>query len=153
MDICLWENTDCETVKQELQKVLPKESEIIRVEKIDKSEPSIDEKVCWAEYKVKIFNENLYDFEKLRYNTDRVLNSPEIFVEKKNKKGLIKKVNIKNSIGKYRFEDNYLLIVLKAGHSEDVPVVRADVLMNLIEPDVIFDITRTRFFTESLKEL
>ena len=153
VDICLWENTDCETVKQELQKVLPKESEIIRVEKIDKSEPSIDEKVCWAEYKVKIFNENLYDFEKLRYNTDRVLNSPEIFVEKKIKKGLIKKVNIKNSIGKYRFEDNYLLIVLKAGHSEDVPVVRADVLMNLIEPDVIFDITRTRFFTESLKEL
>ena len=153
VDIELLENVSPEFVKSELQRVLPKGSDIIKVSQIDKSVPSIDQTVCWAEYKVKIFNPALYDFEKLVYNTDKVLSSDEILVEKKNKKGLVKTINMRTSIGSHRFEDGCLFIVLKTGQGSDIPPLRADVLMNIIAPDVVFDITRVKFLTETLHEL
>ncbi len=153
VDIELWEDVDPEFVKSELQRVLPKESEVISVKKIDRNAPSIDQTASWAEYKVKIFNPTLYDFEKLVYNTEKVLSSDEILVEKKNKKGLVKTVNIKPSIGSYRFEDDCLFIVLKTGQGSEIPPLRADVVMNIIAPDVIFDITRVKFLSETLHEL
>ena len=69
------------------------------------------------------------------------------------KKGLIKKVDIKQCIKSYRFADESLFIVLKTGQNLEggIPSLRADTLMELISPDVKFDITRTRFFDE--KEL
>ena len=159
VDIELWEDVSPEFVKDELQKVLPKESQIVSVEKINKSVPSIDQMACWAEYKIKIADiacesgKSLYDFENLVYNTEKVLASDEILVEKKNKKGLVKTINMKTSIGSHRFEDGYLFIVLKTGQGSEIPPLRADVLMNIIAPDVLFDITRIKFLTESLHEL
>lgn len=159
VDIELWEDVSPEHVKEELQKVLPKESQIVSVAKIDKSVPSIDQMACWAEYKIKIADitsesgKPLYDFENLVYNTEKVLASDEILVEKKNKKGLVKTINMKTSIGSHRFEDGYLFIVLKTGQGSEIPPLRADVLMNIIAPDVLFDITRIKFLTESLHEL
>lgn len=153
VDIELWENVDTDFVKSELQRVLPKESEVISVTKIDRNAPSIDQTACWAEYKIKIFDPALYDFEKLVYNTEKVLSSDEILVEKKNKKGLVKTVNIKTSIGSYRFEKDCLFIVLKTGQGSEIPPLRADMLMNIIAPDVIFDITRVKFLSETLHEL
>lgn len=153
VDIELLENVDIDFVKSELQRVLPKESDIISVKKIDKSSASIDQTACWAEYKVKIFDNSLYDFDKLVYNTKEVLSSDEILIEKKNKKGLVKTVNMKSSIGSYRFENESLFIVLKTGQGSEIPPLRADVLMNIIAPDVVFDITRVKFLTESLHEL
>ncbi len=159
VDIELREDVSPEFVKDELQKVLPKESQIVSVEKINKSVPSIDQMACWAEYKIKIADiacesgKSLYDFENLVYNTEKVLASDEILVEKKNKKGLVKTINMKTSIGSHRFEDGYLFIVLKTGQGSEIPPLRADVLMNIIAPDVLFDITRIKFLTESLHEL
>lgn len=159
VDIELWEDVSPKFVKDELQKVLPKESQIVSVEKINKSVPSIDQMACWAEYKIKIADiacesgKSLYDFENLVYNTEKVLASDEILVEKKNKKGLVKTINMKTSIGSHRFEDGYLFIVLKTGQGSEIPPLRADVLMNIIAPDVLFDITRIKFLTESLHEL
>ena len=159
VDIELWEDVSPEFVKDELQKVLPKESQIVSVERINKSVPSIDQMACWAEYKIKIADiacesgKSLYDFENLVYNTEKVLASDEILVEKKNKKGLVKTINMKTSIGSHRFEDGYLFIVLKTGQGSEIPPLRADVLMNIIAPDVLFDITRIKFLTESLHEL
>lgn len=153
VDIEIYDNLTPEQLKLKLEKVLPEGSEIISIVKIEKSAKSIDTTVCWAEYEVKIFNNSLYDFEDLKYNTNRVLTSPEIFIEKKNKKGLIKKVDIKQCIKSYRFADESLFIVLKTGQNLEggIPSLRADTLMELISPDVKFDITRTRFFDE--KEL
>jgi hypothetical protein len=133
--------------------VLPKESQILSVTKIDKSVPSIDRTACWAEYRIKIFNQGIYQFENLVYNTEKVLSSDEIIIEKKNKKGLIQKTDVKKSIGSHRFEDDSLFIVLKTGQGSEIPPLRADVLMNIIAPDVVFDITRVKFLTESLHEL
>ena len=128
VDIEIYDNLTPEQLKLKLEKVLPEGSEIISIVKIEKSAKSIDTTVCWAEYEVKIFNNSLYDFEDLKYNTNRVLTSPEIFIEKKNKKGLIKKVDITQCIKSYRFADESLFIVLKTGQNLEggIPSLRAD---------------------------
>ncbi len=163
VDVELFNDLTEDELKLKLEKVLPKESKIISIVKIPKNAPAIDITAQWAEYKVDIFNKSLYDFESLRYNTDKVLSYEEIFIEKKNKKGLIKKTDVKKSIKSYRFEDESLFIVLKTGQSainkEDgtveagIPALRADVLMNLIASGVTFNIKRTRFFDKDLQEL
>ena len=163
-DIELFDDSSENELKLKLEKVLPEQSQIISIVKIPKNSPAIDITAQWAEYKIDIFNKSLYDFNNLRYNTDRVLSSEEIFIEKKNKKGLIKKTDIKQSIKSYRFEGESLFILLKTGQSAindkekgtvqvGIPALRADVLMDLIAPDVIFDIKRTRFFDKNLQEL
>lgn len=153
VDLELFDKLTGDELKQKLEKVLPEGSKIISIVNIEKSVPAIDMTAQWAEYKIEISDKTLYDFENLRYNTDKVLSSPEIFIEKKNKKGLLKKTDIKPSIKSYRFEDESLFIVLKTGQNTEIPALRADVLMNLIAPDVIFNIKRSRFFDESLNEL
>ncbi len=153
VDIELYDDIEPDNVKEELEKVLPKECRIISIVKIDKSADSIDTTVFWAEYKVDVFNQPLYDFENLKYNTNRVLSSEEIFIEKKNKKGLTKKINIKPAIKSYRFEGNSLFIVLKTGQGTDIPPLRADVLMGIIAPETNFDIIRMKFFDKNFREL
>ncbi len=156
VDIELLDNITPEELKLKLEKVLPPQSEILSIVKIDKSAPAIDITAQWAEYEITPVNENLYDFDKLKYNTDRVLSFEEIFIEKKNKKGLIKKTDIKPAIMSHRYEGKSLFIVLKTGQSTGdnaISALRADVLMNVIAPDVLFNIKRTRFFDKDLREL
>ena len=156
VDIELLDNITPEDLKLKLEKVLPPQSEILSIVKIDKSAPAIDITAQWAEYEITPVNENLYDFDKLKYNTDRVLSFEEIFIEKKNKKGLIKKTDIKPAIMSHRYEGKSLFIVLKTGQSTGdnaISALRADVLMNVIAPDVLFNIKRTRFFDKDLREL
>lgn len=153
VDLELFDKLSSHELKQKLEKVLPEGSKIISIVNIEKSAPAIDMAAQWAEYKIDIADKTLYDFENLRYNTDKVLSSEEIFIEKKNKKGLLKKTDIRPSIKSYRFEDESLFIVLKTGQNTGIPALRADVLMNIIAPDVIFNIKRCRFFDENLKEL
>lgn len=156
VDIELFDNFQTEDLKLKLEKVLPPQSEILSIVKIDKSAPAIDITAQWAEYEINSANENLYDFAKLKYNTDRVLSSEEIFIEKKNKKGLIKKTDIKPAVKSYRYQGNSLFIVLKTGQGigeNAIPALRADALMNVIAPDISFNIKRTRFFDRDLREL
>ncbi len=163
VDLELFDNLKPEELKLRLEKVLPEGSKIISIVNIEKSAPAIDVTAQWAEYKIDIFDKTLYDFENLRYNTDKVLSSKEIFIEKKNKKGLLKKTDVKPSIKSYKFEGESLFITLKTGQSATpkddgtvtagIPALRADVLMGVIAPDVIFNIKRTRFFDSELNEL
>lgn len=142
-----------EEIKNELQSVLPEHCIVKEAKRIDKHANSIDTTVCWAEYEIKLFNNSVCDFKTFMYNCDRVLSSPEILIEKKNKKGLLKTLNIKSSIKSYRFEGEKLFIILKTGQQSEIPTVRADVLMNLIDSNTIFDIKRTKFLDENLKEV
>lgn len=153
VDICLWINVSTDYVKAEIQKVLPQGSQVVEVKQIPQNAPAIEEEVYWAEYRVKIFDEGVYDFGQFVYNTLRVLESDEILIDKKTKKGLDKTIDYKHSIGEYRFESGSLFIVLKAGKSTNIPPLRADALMSAIAPDVMFDIKRTKFLTENLHEL
>lgn len=153
VDVDLWEDLTPENLKLKLEKVLPVGCEIVEIKKIDRSYKSIDNTAQWAEYRVEIFNKDLYDFETLCYNTDKVLSSHEIFIEKKNKKGLLKKTDIKSSIKSYRFDGESLFIILKTGQGSEIPAVRADVVMELIAPGVQFNITRIAFFDENMEKL
>ena len=76
---------------------------------------------------------------------NRVLSSDEILITKKNKKGLEKTTDFKKSIGNYRFEEDNLFIHLKTGQGSDFPTLRADSLMELVDKNRIFNITRLRF--------
>lgn len=153
VDIDIWDDLNPDELQLKLEKVLPSGCKIVEIKKIDRSYKSIDNTAQWGEYKIEIFNKDLYDFETLCYNTDKVLSSHEIFIEKKNKKGLLKKTDIKNSIKSYKFVDGCLFIILKTGQGSEIPAVRADVVMGLIAPGVQFNITRIAFFDENLEEL
>ncbi len=153
VDICLWKQEEFSHIKSELKRVLPEECEILKIEQMDKNAPSIEDSVSWALYKVKIFDESVYDFDKFVYNTITVLNSEKILIGKKTKKGLEKITDFKHSIGEYWFESGSLFITLKTGNSANIPALRADALMNLIAPNVVFDITRVKFLSEELHEL
>lgn len=156
VDIELFDNLTTDELKLKLEKVLPQQAQIISIVKIEKSAPAIDMTAHWAEYEISSIDEKLYDFDNLKYNTDRVLSSDEIYIEKKNKKGLIKKTDIKPAIKSHKYEGKSLFIVLKTGQKTDdnaIPALRADSLMNVIAPDVSFNIKRTRFFDKDLREL
>jgi radical SAM-linked protein len=160
VDIELQDDISAGELKLKLEEVLPEHCRIISAVKIDRSAPAIDHTAAWAEYKVQIFDRGVYSADDLIYNTGKVLSSEEIFVEKKNKKGLTKKIDIKPSVKSYRFQDECLFIVLKTGQGgvyadgTDMPAaLRADVLMEQIAPGVMFDITRIRFFDREMTEL
>lgn len=153
VDIEIIDDLEISDLQLKLEKVLPIGCEIISIEKLDKGAKSIDNTVQWAEYEIKLFDNSLHNFESLMYNMSTVLSSDEILLTKKNKKGIFKKTNIKPAIKSYRFEGNSLFIVLKAGQGSDIPALRADDLMKIVSPDVLFDIKRVRFFNENDKEI
>ena len=151
IDMELLKDTPVDTVKTELERVLHKNAKVLSVKKLDNSSKSIDRTAYWAEYKISAGT--LYKIDKLRYNVEEVCSKDEIFITKTNKRGLNKKINIKNSIKSYGFENDCLFIVLKTGQSGEVPPVRADDFMRLVDADERFNIVRTRFFDENMNVL
>lgn len=179
VDIELKEEMEIAELQLKLEGVLPHGCKIIKIEKLDKSAKAIDNTVQWAQYEVKLFDETIHNFDTLRYNMNKVLSSDEILLTKKNKKGILKNINIKPAIKSYDFSGKCLSIVLKAGqgckqgekpsvHSEcqqgeqslecsvmqeAIPALRIDDLMKIVAPDVLFDIKRVRFFDEDVNEI
>ena len=154
VDIELLEDTSVEKIKQELSAVLHENAKVLEVKKLDKSVKSIDTTVYWAEYKVDFgVDSELYKTENIKYNIDKVCSSDEILITKKNKKGLEKTINIKNSIKSYRFEKDCLFIVLRTGQQGEIPPVRIDDFIKLLDLKSYPDIVRTRFFDEQMTEL
>lgn len=153
VDIEILDELEISDLQLKLEKVLPEGCEIISIDKLDKSAKAIDNTVQWAEYDVKLFGDAIHNFESLRYNISKVFSSDEILLTKKNKKGFLKNINIKPSIKSYDFNGECLSIVLKAGQGGDIPALRADDLMKIIAPDILFDIKRVRFFDEDVNEI
>ena len=153
VDIELYDELAPEIISEKIEDALCGQAKVISVKRIDKSAKSIDTTVQWAEYRIRPHSGLLYKDENFRYNIDKVLSSEEIFLTKKNKKGLEKTINIKSSIYSYEYRDDCLFIILKTGQGSDIPAVRADELMKLISADILFDIKRLRFFDEQLKEI
>lgn len=163
VDIEIYDDIETADLQLKLEKVLPEGCKITNIVKLDKSAKAIDNTVQWAEYKIRLFDESIQKFEDLRYNIDKVLSSEEILLTKKNKKGILKTINIKPSIKSYRFEcdcnaenaceGNSLFISLKTGQGSDIPALRADDLMKVIAPDILFDIKRIKFFDENVNEI
>lgn len=157
VDIEIYDDITVNDLQLKLEKVLPDGCKILNIEKLEKGTKAIDITAQWAEYEIKLFDNPLHKFSDLIYNMDKVLSSDEILLTKKNKKGILKTTNIKPAIKRYAFEGNSLFIVLKAGQAveqtDSVPALRADDLLKIIAPDILFDIKRLRFFDESLNEI
>lgn len=140
-----------------LEKVLPQGCKILGIQKLENGAKSIDITAQWAEYEIKLFDGALHKFDTLRYNMNKVLSSDEILLTKKNKKGILKTTNVKRSVKAYEFKAESLFIVLKTGQSGNdenfIPALRADDLMKIIAPEVLFDIRRTRFFDSDTNEI
>ena len=136
---------------------LPDGAEVIEVKEVERYATAVDICAQWAEYKITPYLKTnevaLYNFEKIKYDIERVLSSDCVLITKKNKKGLEKTTDFKKSIGSYRFEEDNLFIHLKTGQGSDIPALRADSLMELVDKNRIFNITRLRFLDEKLREL
>ena len=157
VDIEIYDNLSGQEIMDLINPNLPEGAKIISVKQIERSEIAINLAAQWAEYRITPYNKSnadtLYNFDKFMYDVDKVLSSAEILITKKNKKGFDKTTDFKKSIGTHRFEGNSLFICLKSGQESDIPALRADDLMKLVNKEQIFDITRVRFLDENLNEM
>lgn len=155
VDIEIYDNLSEKEVMDIINPKLPDGAKIVDVKRVERYTTAVDIAAQWAEYCITPYcksNEN-YDFEEFKKDVERVLTSPEILISKKNKKGVEKTTDFKKSVGTYRFEGGSLYIFLKTGQGSDIPALRADSLMQLVNPDRLFNITRLRFLDENLSEL
>lgn len=155
VDIEIYDNLTENEVMDVINPKLPDGAKIVDVKRVERYTTAVDIAAQWAEYCITPYcksNEN-YDFDEFKEDVERVLTSPEILISKKNKKGVEKTTDFKKSVGTYRFEGGSLYIFLKTGQGSEIPALRADSLMQLVNPDRLFNITRLRFLDENLKEL
>ncbi len=136
-----------------LNNVLPEKIRVINVVKTDKSTPSIDIIAQWAKYSFQPFKTGILKNEDLLYIKDKISSSNEIFIEKINKKGIKKLVNIKTAIKSVEIEGTTLFMILKTGQSEDIPSVRPEDVIKLYKPDITFRIIRTAFYDKDMNRL
>ena len=157
VDIEILDNLTPQQVMDIINPKLPDGAQVIEAKEVERYAIAVDICAQWAEYKITpYFKSNkaeLYNFEKIRYDIERVLSSDCILITKKNKKGLEKTTDFKKSIGSYRFTEDSLFIHLKTGQGSEIPALRADSLMELVDKNRIFNITRLRFLDETLREL
>ena len=157
VDIEIYDNISEKDLMDLINSKLPEGAKVISIKPVERYTTAVDIEAQWAEYKITPYLKSnasgLYNFEKFRYDIDKVLSSDSILITKKNKKGLEKTTDFKKSIGTYRFENDCLFIYLKTGQGSDIPALRADDLMRLVNPEQIFEITRVKFLDEKLNEM
>lgn len=153
IDIEIKDNLTPEELKTSLTKVVPDKIKILNVTKIPKETKSIDTTAQWAQYECTPLEESISKNQDLVYIVDKISSSDEIFIEKKNKKGIKKLVNVKPSIKSAFISDEKLILILKVGQNVDLPSLKADELIKLFCPSVDFRIVRMKFFDENNNEL
>ena len=142
-----------EDFKDLFEQYSPKGIKLLEVKEldIDSKEPkSLENLAQWAGYEAKIkpSKKHVYNLEKIRYIIDECLSSDEILITKKTKKGIEKTINYRNSLHSLNVKDDDTIeFILKVGHNEDVPALRADEFLKKIFIDNNdFKIKRTEFF-------
>lgn len=154
IDIEIFDKLSDEELMEKLQKALPDKMRLLAVKKIERNSKSVDNVVEWAEYEFTPVEKSVYDTKTLLYDvTEKINSSDEITIEKKNKKGIMKTINIKPSVKSVTERNGKLVAVLKTGQNTEIPSLRPDVAIAKLIPDVKFDIKRTKFFDGSLSEI
>ncbi len=166
VDIEIYDNISEKDLMDLINSKLPEGAKVINIKPVERYAAAVDIEAQWAEYKITPYKKQIHNTEeklnpvgqvipdnKFITEVDKLLSSPQIIITKKNKKGVEKIVDVKKSIGSYRFENESLYIHLKVGQGSDIPALRADDLMKLINPNQIFEITRIRFLDEKLNEM
>ena len=155
VDIEIYDNLPEKELMDLINSKLPEGAKVIGVKPVERYATAVDIEAQWAEYKITPYQKsdeeiNISDFQA---EIENIISSDSILITKKGKKNKEKIVDFKRSVGSYRFEGDSLFIHLKVGQGSDIPALRADDLMKLVNPDMIFDITRLRFLDEKLNEM
>ena len=153
IDIEIYNDLSPDKLTNILNNVLPDNINVITAIKIDKNTPSIDITAQWALYTFTSLKEGILKNEDLLYIKNMISSKDEILIEKINKKGIKKLVNIKPSIKSAEVKNNTLYMILKTGQSMDIPSVKPEDVIGLFRPDVKFRIVRTKFYDENMNEL
>ena len=153
IDIEIYDDIEPKNLIEKLNAVLPQNIRVKSAEKIDRSIPAIDIMAQWAMYLFEPIEQGLLQNEDLLYIKDKISSSNEIFIEKINKKGIKKLINIKPSIKSVEIAGSKLCMILKTGQSDVIPSVKPDDVIKLFEPEANFKIVRTRFYDIDMNEL
>ena len=138
---------------ENFEKNSPNGIKIIELKKInpDLQEPkSLENLAQWAKYRAIIKNDkkNIYNSDEIRYIINKCLSSDEILITKKTKKGIEKTINYRKSLQSLEFNnDDEIEFILKVGHNEEIPALRADEFIKKFFVDNNnFKIKREEFF-------
>ena len=157
VDIEIYDNLTEQEVMDVINPKLPDGAKVVSVKEVERYATAVDIAAHWAEYKITPYQKtnsiNDYNFDQFKLDTEKLLSQQEILICKKNKKGKEKIIDYKKSIGSYYFGDGNLFIHLKVGQGSEIPALRADELMKLINPNKIYEITRIKFLDEKLNEM
>lgn len=154
IDIEFFDNIGKDELKEKLSKAFPSQIRVLDLKEIPRKEPSIDNTAEWAEYEFSPIEKDIYPVKSLLYDINaKFSENEEILIEKKNKKGIKRTIDIKPSIRSISERDNKIVMVLKAGQNQEVPSLRPDTAMELFKPEIKFDMKRTKFFDGSLEEI
>lgn len=153
IDIDIYNDIPSDDLVQKLNLVLPNNIRICSAKRIDKTVPAIDIMAQWASYSFSPVKQGILQNEDLLYIMNSISSSNEIFIEKINKKGIKKLVNIKQSIKSVVVADDVLSMVLKTGQSDEIPSVKPEDVIKLFKPDVNFKIVRTAFYDKDMNKL
>ncbi len=163
VDIELYDDLQVNALKEILQAQLPKNALIKSVQHLENGALSIDTTTQWAEYEFIQLQKNsdspLPKKEDLLYIIDKVSSDESIYIKKKNKKGIEKNINIKDSIKSAKVLDDAsgsqakFSVILKIGQNADIPSIRPDTFINHFYPSTLFKIKKIRMLDFNLKEL
>ena len=153
IDIELCDNIECEDLIIRLNNVLPSDIKVIEAKKITRQDPAIDILAQWAMFSFEPFKEGILKNEDLVYIKDKISSNNEIFIEKINKKGVKKLVNIRPSIKSVDINGFKINMILKVGQSDEIPSVKPDDVIKLFNNDVDFRIIRTEFYDKDMNKL
>lgn len=154
IDIEFFDNIGKDELKEKLSKAFPSQIRVLDLKEIPRKEPSIDNTAEWAEYEFFPIEKDIYPVKSLLYDINaKFSENEEILIEKKNKKGIKRTIDIKPSIRSISERDNKIVMVLKAGQNQEIPSLRPDTAMELFKPEIKFDMKRTKFFDGSLEEI
>lgn len=152
-DIEIYNNIEEAKLVEILNKSLPEDIRVTDAKKIDKSTAAIDIVAQWALYSFTPYKAGILKNEDLLYIRDKISSSNEIFIEKINKKGIKKLVNIKPSIKQTEIKDNKLFMILKTGQSDEIPSVKPEDVIKLYKPEITFKIVREAFYDKDMNKL
>lgn len=160
MDIELYRDMVPADLMSKLNEFLHEDCRAISCKKMPQKHEAIEIETRWASYIAEFPRKDLKKNE-IKVIINHVLNQENIFLERTNKKGLKKQVDIRKSIKSITLlEDSDIIkirFVLKATNSnaigEEIPILRADDFIKLLLPNIDCNIERMELMDENEKVL
>ncbi len=153
IDIEIFNKITENELTKKLNSVLPDNIRVLEAIEIEKNMPAIDITVQWAKYSFEPLKEGILKKEDLVYIKEKTSSSEEILLEKINKKGVKKLINIRPSIKSIDADEKRIYMILKTGQSDEIPSVKAEDVIKSYIKDVDFRIIREEFYDKDMNRI